>query len=370
MRYKSLIILIPALLMLSFLLISWGRTGHISITENAVLSFNEEMQPFISWIPYIAEHSSDADERKSEDPDEGVRHYIDIDNYPEFITNGYISESLDEMIALHGQYTVYDNGVLPWITIQTYDSLRECLRRRDWEQAKFFAADLSHYVGDGHMPLHITKNYNGQYTNNTGIHSRYESTMINAHIGQINYEGNPLTQIDDIPQFVFSYLYKNYSYIDSILEADSYAKTISTDTYSAAYKNALWNRSQNFTAVLLNDASHALAKLMYSAWIEAGKPSLNGTDIVENDLAIVDFTMYPNPATTYSTLVFTGSNPTKIRVQVRDISGKIVIPVIENRDTTKNNSLMLETSQLPNGIYFIEAVTNSNRMLKKLVISH
>ncbi|HAN00449.1 MAG TPA: hypothetical protein DCQ26_17790 [Marinilabiliales bacterium] len=370
MHHKSLKIIVPALLTLSFLLISWGGTGHYSITENAALSFNEEMQPFNDWLLYIAEHSSDADDRKSEDPDEGVRHYIDIDNYPEFVTNGLISQSMTEMISLHGQYTVYDNGVLPWTTIQTYDSLRECLHRRDWEQAKYYAADLSHYVGDGYMPMHITKNYNGQYTGNDGIHSRYESTMINAHIGQIQYVGKPLNLIDNVSDYVFSYLYANYKYVDSILDADDYAKTFSTNTSSTAYKDALWSESQYFTARLLNDASHALAELMYNAWVEAGKPSLNGTGITINELSHVDFTIYPNPSTGNTTIALAVSNPTRILVQVRDITGKIAAPVTENILSTNFNSLTLETSQLPNGIYLVEAVTETSKQVKKLVLSH
>ena len=78
---------------------------------------------------------------------------------------------------------VIDQGVLPWATQITYDSLVNCFTRFDWAKAVLFASDLGHYVGDAHNPLHITRNYNGQYSGNYGVHSRYESGMINAFQG-------------------------------------------------------------------------------------------------------------------------------------------------------------------------------------------
>jgi hypothetical protein len=33
---------------------------------------------------------------------------------------------------------------------------------------------LSHYIGDLYMPLHLTKNYNGQLTGQKGAHERFE----------------------------------------------------------------------------------------------------------------------------------------------------------------------------------------------------
>ncbi len=164
---------------LSLILMSWGYTGHEKISHEASLSFNQQMSEFNAWTDFLAAHASDADERKAWDPTEGPKHYIDIDNYQQFIDNGTIPQTLDSVISIYGYSFVYDQGILPWTTLIAFDSLRACFERLDWTKAKFFAADLGHYVADGHMPLHITRNYNGQYSGNNGIHSRYESTMIN-----------------------------------------------------------------------------------------------------------------------------------------------------------------------------------------------
>ncbi len=353
----------PLLLVSALLLISWGGTGHYHIGSNAALSFNQEMQQFNDWMDYIANHSSDADYRKSDDPNEGERHYIDIDNYPEFLTDGAILQSLNEVIAFHDRKFVYDNGVLPWVTLYTYDSLVSCMQRADWEKAKYFAADLSHYVADGHMPLHLTKNYNGQYTGNTGIHSRFESTMINAHIGQISFSGKPIAPISNVSDYVFAYIYTNYTFLERILEADDYAKTFSTDYNSLAYKDALWSKSETLAADLLNNAAHALAELMYNAWIDANKSSINSE---EKELPVI---IAPNPTRGTTTVRFELSNPMQVSVQVYGIDGKHLTTLANSFLPAESHSIYWNTQGLSSGIYLISFETPQSKTIKKVLVN-
>lgn len=56
---------------------------------------------------------------------------------------------------------------LPWAILIAVDSLTNQFRRRDWQKAMLTAADVGHYVSDGHMPLHLARNYDGQINNQT-----------------------------------------------------------------------------------------------------------------------------------------------------------------------------------------------------------
>jgi len=96
------------------------------------------MEQFIAWAVTLADHASDADDRKDIDPNEGPRHYIDIDNYPEFIATGKIPQTYDSVVALYGETFVNDQGVLPWATLTAYDSLVNCFLRRDWQKSSPF----------------------------------------------------------------------------------------------------------------------------------------------------------------------------------------------------------------------------------------
>ena len=327
------------------------------------------MQAFNAWIGFITEHASDPDYRKSTDPTEGPKHYIDIDNYGVFLTTGIIPQNYDSVVALYGNSFVIDNGTLPWATERTFDSLRNCMQRLDFAKAQIFAADLGHYVADGHMPMHITRNYDGQYTGNSGIHSRYESTMINAHISEIVYSGYDAELVSDVNQYIFNYIYQNYPYVDSVLMADDYAKTFSTSTSSAAYKNALWDKSKSFTTPLFKNASHAIADLIYTAWVQAGSPSLNSAlgvnpEAISN--AVLDQNT-PNPFSSSTHISFTLRENTNVTIEVRNLSGQIITTLVKDSLSKGNHSCEWVPADVPAGIYCLVLNTGKFIQLKKMI---
>ncbi len=369
---KKHFLLIIAFIGLSVVLISWGSVGHYKINFCSGLSFNAEMSQFNVRIDLLANHASDADDRKSWDPNESPKHYIDIDNYPEFVSNGRIPQTLDSAINIHGGYFVYDNGILPWATLTAFDSLQSCFERYDWPKALLFASDLGHYVADGHMPLHITRNYNGQYTGNSGIHSRYESTMINAYISQIIYPGIEVSEIDDVNQYVFDYLYSNYVYVDSVIAADNYAKNIAGNTNSTAYKQALWLKTQGFTTLLFKNASHALAELVYTAWVKAGSHQMSETSIetLSSETSISNLENTPNPFNNSTTINFSLPNNSEILLQVFDFSGKHIITLANGPKAKGSNSIKWIPENLPSGIYYLSLKSNEIFEVKKMVLNN
>lgn len=272
-KYKTGFI-VPALILFSFLLTSWGRTGHRVISLKSALSYNQEMKHFWDWTAYLTTHSSDADTRRVTLPNEAPYHYIDIDNYPEFKTNGKISQSYAEVVETHGEKFVLKQGILPWTTLAIIDSLTECFVKRDFEKATYFAADLGHFVADGHMPFHITGNYDGQFTGNKGIHGRYESGMINRFENEIHILGKSAVFIENPENFIFNYLYSNFRYVDSILIADNYSQDLAGNSSSELYTETLWKETGNYTEMFFEEASHAFSSLLYTAWINGGSPKI------------------------------------------------------------------------------------------------
>jgi len=163
---------------------------------------------------------------------------------------------------------------LPWATDSTYNALVLNFKVGNWNQAVLTAADLGHYVGDGFMPLHIAANYDGQLSAQTGIHRRYEETMIDRHIDEIKFSASSCHKISKVQSYIFNYLYANYSYVQSLLKADKNAFIKAGEQYNDVYFESLWNNSNSFTIKLLEESSKATAALIYTAWIEAGKPKI------------------------------------------------------------------------------------------------
>jgi len=353
------------------ILISWGSTGHFKISTDCSLSFFQQMAQFSAWPTYLAAHASDADDRKDTDPTEAPKHYIDIDTYASFNTTGRIPQTWDSIIAQNGTIWVTNEGILPWATLATYDSLKNAFFHYDWTKAMFFAADLGHYVGDGHMPLHITKNYNGDNTGNSGIHSRYESTMISAYVSQIIYTGDTVKIIPDVNKYVFNYIYKNHQYVDSVLAADNYAHSLSSNYYSTIYKAALWDKTRNFTTQLFKNASHALAELIYNAWVEAGSPPVgsSGISIVSAESGLGINGIYPNPVKGLATIKFSVKNTNSlVNIYLTDNLGRQKSVLYRGSKDAGTYELNLNSECFASGVYFCVMESGDSRTVKKIII--
>jgi hypothetical protein len=356
----------------SLILISWGSVGHYKISYNASISFNTEMNEFNSWTSYLADHASDADKRKSTDYSEGIKHYIDIDNYSDFINNGAIVQDLAAAVAKYSLSTIEDNGTLPWATIAAFDSLKNCLKRGDITKAQQFAADLGHYVGDGHMPLHLTKNFNGQLTGNTGIHTNpgsYESILINNNNSLITYSGDTnLNIISDVNQYIFNYIYLNYKFKDSVLIADTYARTFG-NIGSSAYNTVFWNETKGFTIKLFKNASHALAELIYTAWVQAGRPSLTATSVEQNTQYTEALEQnFPNPFTNYTSITYNLNENANVLLQVKDILGNDITTLYKGFQTAGSYSISWTPQNQHEGIYFVVLDTKKMHQVKKMLL--
>jgi hypothetical protein len=356
-------------LSLWLILSSWGSVGHWKINHHAPASFPAGMD-FLraSWTTILADNASVADDRKQWDNSESAKHFIDIDNYNEFILYGKIPMTMDSVKNIHGLTFLMENGIIPWATIAAFDSVKACFQRNDFSKASLFAADLGHYVGDGHMPLHITRNYNGQYTGQIDVHSRYETHMIGTYNNLITYTDDPAQFIDDVPGFVFTYLYHDYVYKDSVLLADEYATSVAGNTYSSTYYQALWDRTGVFTTALFKHASWALASLIYTAWFEAGMP--NAIPQLTPDPSILGQN-FPNPCQDITSipLEIKGNNET-VTLKVFDGRGKLVTTLIDGRMNRGTHSITFNTGDYPTGVYFYSLQAGNSVMTRKMIVTH
>ncbi len=252
---------------------SWGEKGHAVINKNAVEILPAEMNSFKVWKDYLAQHASDADIRRKTDKTEAPRHYIDIDYYKEFL-NGKMIENKEELISKYGDSIVTSKGTLPWSTLETLNKLTEALKEKNRDRILIYAADLGHYVADGHQPMHTTENYNGQLTGQKGVHFRYEVTMVDKHIdtleqiidsSNVNYIENPL-------KMIFKYISNANTVNGVLLEGDKLAHEESGSTENDDYYRIFWFRTGYVTKMQFKTAEEDLASLLYTAWVNAGKP--------------------------------------------------------------------------------------------------
>lgn len=303
-RSRILRALLPVLATIAIVTIaySWGSTGHKIINGKAIMQLPPSLFLLKADSLFCVLHASDPDNRKNYSDTsfyaEDTRHFIDIDVYPNFHE---LPHDLDSVIMLYGRSAVKANGVNPWATVMVFDSLVARLARGDMVRAESTMSDLGHYVADAHQPLHCTQNYDGASTGNTGIHSRYESGMINAYQSSILIHPDSIVYVASPIDFVFDYIYRSYVYVDSIMAADTYAKSVSgwngTGSPPASYYAALWQKTGPFTQNLFQTATVDLASLWYTAWVNAQSApavfdtirtaSVGGGSVVPSGLVIV-----------------------------------------------------------------------------------
>ncbi|MCF8381654.1 MAG: T9SS type A sorting domain-containing protein [Bacteroidales bacterium] len=364
-------LLLPSLLAVTLILSSWGYNGHIIIGWNMTFNLPAEMAEFVDWNTYLSQHSSDADYRKGSDPTEGPKHYIDIDNYTDFLETGRITQDLDSLIDSYGTKFVDDQGYLPWATLDAYDSLVSKLKSRDWEKAKFYAADLSHYVADGFMPLHITRNYDGQFTGNKGIHSRFESDMINRFKDEITINITEVESIDNTKDYIFNYIYANYVYVDSIMAADNYGKSVDSNTSSTAYLDAMWEFSKRFTQINFNEGTRAFSSLFYSAWVEAGKPLISTTSI-DNPKTLYEcgLGIYPNPVRDMATISFNSILNQSYQLSLLNTSGTMLKNISVEKTHQSEVELIWDLSNFQPGMYFLSLQNPAGSFTKAIFLAN
>lgn len=128
----------------------------------------------------------DPDDRKGDDPAESPRHFVDVESYEEagFPLRGRAwSES--EVARAVGPGRLRGMGTGLFALLETLERFREAYDSRDETEAVLRAADLAHYVGDLHNPLHTTSNFDGQRTGQRGIHRRFEADLVARRLDDV-----------------------------------------------------------------------------------------------------------------------------------------------------------------------------------------
>ena len=209
---------------------------------------------------------------KSGDSAEGPRHFLDIDiygSYP-FVE---LPQDYDAAVAKFGVEAVTKRGLATWRIAEYTQLLSEAMKSGDAEKIVQTAGALAHYVQDIHMPLHVVKNYNGQLTNQHGVHQRFEDDMVEVYAERIHLTPKMVVEIEDPLEYAFDIVLDSYVYADNLLHADRKAK-LGEDTYGASYLEKLFRFSGWIAERRMGEAATATASYWYTAWLHAGKPKL------------------------------------------------------------------------------------------------
>jgi len=285
---------------------AWGAAGHRFITDTAVEELPPPLRTFFQTYKTLFKNEA------ANEP--AGKHFIDIDYYPEFFSHTF-PHDIDVLVAEYGNSTVTANGRGPWTATTNYNTLRAAFAAAqtltDWTNLLTVAGATAHYIEDLHNPLHLATNYNGQYTDQTGLHSRYESTLITRRLTNgLALATNPAACVyyPSLLDAIFTDIDTVYPNNAPLLAADLAAYAAAGDRSSDEYYQHLWDDGcSGFTPGVMQKATDMVASALYSAWREAGFPQPYGV-----------------PVSTTITLQLLSANPDGVRFRILgDVGQKI-----------------------------------------------
>ena len=212
---------------------SWDEAGHIIVTRLAHHKLPDRMPPWVKTaevadrLAYLCNEPDRWRGQKSIDLDHAnnPEHYLDVEDLKEFELTlqtlpplrRQFTDLLATMRAQHPdrfpthdpkedrEYTKLVPGLLPyeiaemqwkpaasWTTLKTFEANRALVSDAMIDNAKqnivYQMGILSHFVGDGAQPLHMTKHHHGWvgenpkgYTTNKHFHSEIDGGVIELH---------------------------------------------------------------------------------------------------------------------------------------------------------------------------------------------
>ncbi len=182
-------------------------------------------------------------------------------------------------------------GILPYHLESMFFQLRKAFKDGDAQKVLRLSADYGHYIADAHVPLHTTVNYNGQLTDQVGIHAFWESRLPEL-FAEENYDFfvGPADFIEKPRDYFWNVIIDSHSLLDSVLTIEKRLSIqypqdqqycyderlgrtvrIECEEYATAYHDAMGEMVET----RMQDAIRAISSVWYSAWVSAGQPEIN-----------------------------------------------------------------------------------------------
>lgn len=269
---------------------SWGFFGHRKINETAVFTIPKPLFGFYKFhIAYMAEHAADPDKRRYILETEACKHYLDGDHYEKKAPFDTLPRWYKKAVEKYTEDTILAHGIVPWQILQVVYQLTEAFKVKDIQRILKLSADLGHYVGDCHVPLHATSNYNGQKTGQKGIHALWESRLTELYFDGYNLYTGTADYIPNPSEAVWQVFERSYSLVDSVLllekqVSEKYSDltkytweqrgNIMVKVYSKAFCESYHEALGGMVESRLRSSALMLGALIYTAWVNAGQPVL------------------------------------------------------------------------------------------------
>ncbi|MCA6077929.1 zinc dependent phospholipase C family protein [Fulvivirga sedimenti] len=271
----------------------WGFFGHKTINRLAVFALPEEMYPFFRFhIQELSLLSVKPDQRRYVVKEEGERHFIDIDAYPDSILQAW-QEDPFYADSLPQQW-LHDHGALPRQVLIHKRLLTTAMLKGESASVLRLAAELGHYIGDAHVPLHTTQNYDGQLTGQRGIHGLWESRLPELHLAQYELFTDKARYLENPGEAIWKAIFESNAAVDSVLAVEQeLARAVDQQImshdirrlqtmrqYSTEFADAYEKAMNGMVERRMRASIQLTADFWYTCWVDAGMPVMANEELI------------------------------------------------------------------------------------------
>ena len=245
---------------------AWGIAAHRFIMARAIDLLPAELKPFFEhYRAELVVRVVDPDMWRIAGWEDDHNHFVDF-GMPELGPYPFTALPREYGAALEkfGMTTLKKIGMLPWREAEEFGNLRRAFEgfAKDASYAPtdtvVFAAAAAHYIQDAHQPLHASNNYDGQLTQQNGIHARFETALFERMASKLTVTPGRVSAIRNPRDAAFDVLLASYQLVDELLKADKGA-IAGKDSYDDEYFERLFARVRPMLEKRLGDSVTATA---------------------------------------------------------------------------------------------------------------
>ncbi len=279
------------ILFIVVLISSWGFLVHRTVTQLAVYELPKGMQPFFyKNMEYLVKHSVRPDLRRSEDATEATKHFIDLEIFGDSAA-WKMPLQWDQAVAIYTRDTLVKYGYVPYYIMVMKDNLVRAFAKKNADSILFYAADLAHYIGDAHVPLHTSINYDGQLTNQKGLHALWETVVPEIELSSFDLSStHRASYLSNPAEATWKAVRSGFVLLHDVFEQEKQASALFTDStkfrmqirngrevkyYTTAFAKEYSRRLGNSINTQLNRSAGLVADFWYTCWVDGGRPELN-----------------------------------------------------------------------------------------------
>lgn len=270
----------------------WGFWAHERINRYAVFTLPDELKSFYKQhIGFLTKESTAPDRRRNADKSEAPRHYVDIDHFAPAGSNPFdqMPKVWQDAVQKYSKDTLLAYGTVPWQIDAVMQRLTAAFKAQNVDSIVFLSAELGHYVGDAFVPLHTTENYDGQFTNQRGLHSFWESRLPELYGAKYNPYCGAAEYLPDPLNTAWNILKASNAALDSVLrfdrelnaqfpEKEKYVLEKRGDRTFPVYSEPYALRYNAMLAGMVErrfrESIRAVGSFWFTAWVNAGKPDM------------------------------------------------------------------------------------------------